>query len=461
MKTSLTSPPGVQNFLGVGYDIIDGNPEGGEINNGGVDPGLKTTFRVFDFTYDKGIEMYGYAIPDQVSYVDRQSSVSTSSRDIFHGTQSYVQKLEKESNIRGSAKIIRGRFSKSKNYESIQAGVEYRGLVYYENKTVALEAEARYNWELAEQEQYPLDNGFVVEACSLPASYHETNYMQFLQRRGTHVVTSVNLGSRKIERYEEETQGFVHYARENVAKSTSLRAGFMGYSIGLAVDMEEFKANLGAGMKFGSKTHTFTSGSFEPIHTGLDEIDEVFKAEYWTRFEDYVAAGLCDPSWIDTRESVAKNMMTALTGYAVWRNAQDAIDHNLVAIPITWPKGKYTLPKPTTGCPNAHFTFPDGYRYHDTEDKDSNNHWSSSNHLAGYKNKNNMEHWFCSKTREEEDIYDWAFQPGKYCVMRKGSSCPAGSNMIILTPREEHFIHEALAPIDWAWRCDSESQMSG
>ena len=71
------------------------------------------------------------------------------------------------------------------DYESIQAGVEYRGLVYYENKTVALEAEARYNWELAEQEQYPLDNGFVVEACSLPASYHETNYMQFLQTRGT------------------------------------------------------------------------------------------------------------------------------------------------------------------------------------------------------------------------------------------------------------------------------------
>ena len=31
MMTFSTSPPGIQNFLGVGYDIIDGNPEGGEI----------------------------------------------------------------------------------------------------------------------------------------------------------------------------------------------------------------------------------------------------------------------------------------------------------------------------------------------------------------------------------------------------------------------------------------------
>lgn len=40
------SPKGLQ-FLGVGYNLLKGNPEGAEISKGGVDPGLFVTRKIF------------------------------------------------------------------------------------------------------------------------------------------------------------------------------------------------------------------------------------------------------------------------------------------------------------------------------------------------------------------------------------------------------------------------------
>ena len=51
--------------------------------------------------------------------------------------------------------------------------------------------QARYRTELAMEESYPLDNGFVAAACDLPSTYDEPSYMKFLDKWGT--VTTVVL----------------------------------------------------------------------------------------------------------------------------------------------------------------------------------------------------------------------------------------------------------------------------
>ncbi|XP_072180075.1 uncharacterized protein [Diadema setosum] len=421
------TPVGIENFLGVGYDIIDGNPDGGDISNGGVDPGLKSTWPVFRLTYNDRVIEDGYLLPDQVVYSRRDSCVSQ--QYVFYGTQSYVEKLEEDVDREGTVRIVFGSFSKSKHYESVYVGANSQSHVYYEDKTVCSRAQARYRLETAEQESHPLDNGFVAFACDLPHVYNETMYMKFLQARGTHVVTAVHLGIKNIERYEETTEGFVHYAMEEVGSSVSTFANYKGYRSGVKVEMNEFRAGLQAGMKFGSKTYSYVAGSedfHEPFRVTVREMDELFKPEYWALFDQYVAEGYCPHGWLGGLEQVRANIITALINYAVWREAQEASDPDPIAIPVTWPRGKYTLPKPVDGCPNSHFGWPEGRRYHDTEDKNSNNVWSSPNHLYGYKSSNNMEQWFCSKTVTEQDDYDWTFQPGKYCIMRKGGSCPLG-----------------------------------
>ena len=64
----LPTPAGIRNFLGVGYNIIDGNPEGGDIYLGGVDPGLLVTRPILKLTYEENqlTSDLQYIVPDQV-----------------------------------------------------------------------------------------------------------------------------------------------------------------------------------------------------------------------------------------------------------------------------------------------------------------------------------------------------------------------------------------------------------
>ena len=54
-----------------------------------------------------------------------------------------------------------------------------------------------------------------------------------------------------------------------------------------------------------------------------------------------------------------------------------------LAEPVTWPAGKYGLPRATVGCPLSltNFSWETGWRFEDTEDSKPNNIKSPSFHL--------------------------------------------------------------------------------
>ena len=70
-------------------------------------------------------------------------------------------------------------------YQEVQSGIETSRYVFYEEKTICNKGQARYRTELAEIEKYPLDEGFVADACRLTAAYDENLYMYFLEDWGT------------------------------------------------------------------------------------------------------------------------------------------------------------------------------------------------------------------------------------------------------------------------------------
>ena len=43
--------PGVK-YVGVSYDLLEGNPDGGDLERGGTDPGIKITMKVLEHTYE-------------------------------------------------------------------------------------------------------------------------------------------------------------------------------------------------------------------------------------------------------------------------------------------------------------------------------------------------------------------------------------------------------------------------
>lgn len=96
-------PKGLQ-FLGVGYNLLKGNPEGGDLSNGGIDPGLLFTRKVFKLSYDANKLSVGqqYMIPDQVSFAPRSSCVTTTKKEVISGSKSYQKKLAVDVSANGN-----------------------------------------------------------------------------------------------------------------------------------------------------------------------------------------------------------------------------------------------------------------------------------------------------------------------------------------------------------------------
>ena len=97
------APIGINNFVGIGYNILEGNPEGGDLYLGGVDPGLLVTRPIFQLTYNNHqlTSDREYLIPDQVAFTPRSSCVTTKSQETFYGTESYIKRISVDVRMSG------------------------------------------------------------------------------------------------------------------------------------------------------------------------------------------------------------------------------------------------------------------------------------------------------------------------------------------------------------------------
>ena len=82
-------------FIGVGYDIIRGNPDC-DLSKGGIDPELKTTRKILKLTWNDGKLSVDkkYKVPDQIAFADRNSRVQEIVQKVFFGPRSYQDKLK-------------------------------------------------------------------------------------------------------------------------------------------------------------------------------------------------------------------------------------------------------------------------------------------------------------------------------------------------------------------------------
>ncbi|XP_071172453.1 uncharacterized protein [Mytilus edulis] len=88
---------------------------------------------------------------------------------------------------------------------------------------------------------------------------------------------------------------------------------------------------------------------------------------------------------------------------------------------ISWPNGRYSLPKPIDGCPLG---WEEGCRYQDNEDNNNINsvYPNRGYHFFGTFKRNTLM-CYCIKTT---DSGNGSWPSGNYCIARKDGSCPAG-----------------------------------
>ncbi|KAL9984811.1 hypothetical protein ACROYT_G007146 [Oculina patagonica] len=99
--------------------------------------------------------------------------------------------------------------------------------------------------------------------------------------------------------------------------------------------------------------------------------------------------------------------------------------HLVNAIPVnrnTWPSGSYGLPKPRSGCPSKQWR--EGFRYQDSENLENTNLKSNGSHLSGEVSPHGVRQEFCIHMDTPGEKIPWP--RGKYCIYRKGKTCPTG-----------------------------------
>ncbi|XP_071478967.1 uncharacterized protein [Diadema antillarum] len=403
-------------FIGRGYDLLSGNPEGGD--EGGTDPGIKGN-PIFQLTYPGGVRY-----PRELSFHTTDRPYVTSSRGTFHGYPSYAAKLASNIEIIGSNSGVFQdlMFVDSYLYESFASRFRTRGSVYYYTETSSRVGYARYKTEVASGNDYELERDFVLAALRLPTSYDPNNYshnrfMSFFDTWGTHVIIGAEFGTRTGTIREATPSEFVQYAASEMPTSLS------AVNDTLTVDIEEFNHNLEHEMSFGSEYSTYVVGaediSAEPIKLTLMLMSEVFKYDYWYGLNTYSERHF---NWLIP--SVRTAMLAALQNYPAYRQIQ-LIREAPISIDLSWPEGTYGLPKARDGCPNSAIRFSEGRRRHDTENSNNANEWSDPLHLAGSVSHENIEQQFCIKTVAEMSDDPWIFQPGTYCIYKRGD-CPSG-----------------------------------
>ena len=111
------APKGLH-FVGVGYNLLEGNPEGGDVTNGGVDPGLLFTRKIFKLTWNTNKKSMDnrFSVPDQVTFAPRSSCVTTNKKEVFSGSKSYQEKLNADVQVNGKRKKRVLRFQSERSH---------------------------------------------------------------------------------------------------------------------------------------------------------------------------------------------------------------------------------------------------------------------------------------------------------------------------------------------------------
>ncbi|XP_078384038.1 uncharacterized protein LOC144666477 [Oculina patagonica] len=411
-------------FLGASYNIIKGNPDGGQLSGGGVDPGLSLTRRVLGLTWDDGKTTVDgkFLEPDQVNFAHRSSCVKTTTNEVISGAKSYQDKLKV--NVEASASYDSGlwnvAFSLSAGYERVEKETSKSHKVFFEEKEVCNNGTARYKLDSAQVENWPVTKDFAAAVCALPEEYDQTAYGAFIDNWGTDIVETVQLGTRKTTRYESSYTQVASYAMENIDASVSASGGYGGFDASLTVDVNKFKESMSDTSKFTENKVEFTSGGDslpEPIGVKLLPIHSVITDSFFSALEDKYRC--------ENLEQRRNNVKRVLKEYPEIEKVTAPQDPT-VRIPLTWPLGTYGLPETTSGCPQGKDSiWHKGTRFHDTQDGDPSNSWSDPYDLAGYKNKKDMEQKFCMRTQNRTTPYDLPWPKGNYCVYKKGN-CPEG-----------------------------------
>lgn len=121
-------------------------------------------------------------------------------------------------------------------------------------------------------------------------------------------------------------------------------------------------------------------------------------------------------------DSLSIQGLTNRTWPKLKRRTNQLLHHVALVMRNTWPSGSYGLPKPKSGCPSKEWL--EGFRYQDSENVENTNTKTNGSHFSGRVTPHGIRQEFCIHKDTPGKRIPWP--SGKYCIYRKGNSCPTG-----------------------------------
>jgi len=407
-------------YIGVGYNVIRGNPDGNFWASGGDDPGLLSTRKVLTLSSQTDV-------PAEISYEFHDQCRQAHEFAMFYDTQSYQNKLLERVSSSGTNKdaLMAKAFTLSNGFGAIAQQTLKDFYVFQDDQSTCTAGSARYKLALSQGTHYGISDEFAASVCKLPLNYDQNVYKQFIETWGTHVTSAVEIGSKDIRRYVSAYKDFVEFVMYNSSRDVTQSGPFLNSSSSLVVDTNAYRYRNQYRTVVGQLQDTLSVGSEqnpEPIGYTLVVISDMLDPSHWQNVADYKQRGLCPPSTEAALTYFRKNLEQALTEYPGLVSAPMPVSRPL-AIPVTWPKGTYSLAKPKSGCPEGEFTWYEGWRMQNTETQSPDNAWSVNNNFAGNLQKTSFQLEFCTKGEATSTDFDRSWPKGDYCIFKYGA-CP-------------------------------------
>ncbi|XP_055351338.1 uncharacterized protein LOC129597712 [Paramacrobiotus metropolitanus] len=408
-------------YVGSGYDILTGNPEGASFTSGGLDPGLKAAKFVLEKTFGQAS---GYC-PDEATCVELGGTISQETFTLTADLQQYKSEFSALWDIDNDANILIASFggTLSASYKEAKNLIKAQEKVILNAHRISIAGDITYNVRSYRK----LGSEFLDALCELPSNYSRNDYINFLKEWGTHVIIGAKIGIRESVRQEFTKNVVINHLQKNQSYTISSRGGVLSFitSSLTGTVSDQIIDDLRSGKESLKRWITAMGSPANPAPISL----------MLRGIEKFIVAGSvlndsrngCPRLQTDADIALFRaNIQHALTEYPVVTGAE--IPAPVVrTMKLTWPRGNYALFMANTGCPEGYWA--DGSRYHDTVDRFPNNQWSAQFDTLTSSSfwSNNLNLQFCTKLIDfDENSLDWP--QGAYCFFKKGE-CPAGFDL--------------------------------
>ena len=214
------------NYLGMGYNVVTGNPD-----NDQYDPGF--TSSVLKFTWSTGTKTPDgkYLVPDHSQALRTPFCSFRCEALTAFDSQSYQDALSVDVSADDEIGLWGARFTGSDGYKKVSEGTNQYRRIYTSANAKCIQYQLSYS-------PFDVTSNFAEAVSSLPLERNDDAYNTFINTYGTHFTSRVTMGAKVVVLSEFDEHAFARMEEEQLDIERATELSFSLFAAGNATETE-------------------------------------------------------------------------------------------------------------------------------------------------------------------------------------------------------------------------------